>query len=90
MGELEKALLIKVENLERKVERQEKLIEKYKFFAKSVQEAEVWEYGIYDEIPDDTWIALDHQDYMEIMKALSDVDKIQPWKSTLERRLGRV
>ena len=90
MRESEKALLVKVENLERKVEQQEKLIEKYKYFAKRVQDAEVWEYAIYEEIPDDTWIAVDHKNYMEIMKALSDVDKLQPWKSTLERRLGRV
>lgn len=90
MGELERALLLKVKKLERKIERQEKLIEKYKYFAKRVQDAEVWEYAIYDEIPDDTWIALDHENYIDIMKALADVDKLQPWKSTLERRMGSV
>lgn len=76
--------------LYKKVERQEEKLKKYQSLASIVQEADVWEYSIYNEIPDDSWVALDRRDYMKILQALSELDELRPWKSTIEKRLGRV
>ena len=81
--------MLQVENLKRKIEQQKNIIKKYKHLAKVVHEAETWEFGIYDEFPDDNWIALSQKSYEEIMHALSELDELQPWKSTIEKRLGR-
>lgn len=83
-------LILQIKQLTKKIAKQEKLIKKYKQLAKMVQEAETWEFHIYDQIPDDTWIALDQEDYEEMMKVLSQLDEMQPWKKTLEKRKGRV
>lgn len=77
------------EYLQKTIERQKQLIKKYKNLAKAVHEAETWEFTIYDELPDDHWIAISKQSYEEMMKALSELDELQPWKTTIEKRLGR-
>ncbi|SDI25921.1 hypothetical protein SAMN05192534_1295 [Alteribacillus persepolensis] len=88
MTDKEHALTLQLEELTRKVKIQDKMIEKYKYFVNVVYESETWEYSIYDEIPDDTWIALDKRDYEKIMQALAELDEIRPWKMPLEKRLG--
>ncbi|VEF46595.1 Uncharacterised protein [Bacillus freudenreichii] len=88
MEESERLLVLQVKELSRKVEQQEKLIEKYRSLAKVVQEAEIWDYSIYDEVPDDTWVALDQTGYEKMKQALSELDELQPWKTSIEKRLG--
>ncbi|WP_240374122.1 hypothetical protein [Bacillus piscicola] len=87
MKDSDHSLTLQLEKLTRKVEYQEKLIEKYKHLTACIYESETWDYSIYDEIPDDTWIALDKKDHEKIMKSLSELDEIRPWKSPIERRL---
>ncbi|RST77195.1 hypothetical protein D4T97_001475 [Siminovitchia acidinfaciens] len=88
MEESERLLVLQVKELSRKVEQQEKLIEKYRILAKVVQEAEIWDYSIYDEVPDDTWVALDQTGYERMKQVLSELDELQPWKTSIEKRLG--
>lgn len=90
MLENKEALIYTIKELTEKNERQSKLIEKYRLLARIVHQAETWEYSIYDEVPDDTWIALDQQDYEKMKQALAELDELQPWKTTIEKRLGRV
>lgn len=90
MHENNEAFVYTIKDLTQKNERQSKLIEKYRHLVKIVQQAEIWEYSIYDEVPDDTWVALDQQDYEKMKQALAELDELHPWKTTIEKRLGGV
>lgn len=86
----EERLTLRINQLTKKIEELEKTNKKYKQLAKVVHQAETWEFGIYDDIPDDSWIAINLEDYEKIMDSLSELDELEPWKTTIEKRIGRV
>ncbi|WP_394232043.1 hypothetical protein [Niallia oryzisoli] len=64
-----------------------KELSKYKSLASAVIDAEFWDYSVYEELPDDSWVAIDRKDYDRIMQCIHQIDQIKPWKSSMEKRL---
>lgn len=64
-----------------------KELSKYENLASAVIHAEFWDYAVYEELPDDGWVAIDRKDYDRIMQCIHQFDQIKPWKSSMEKRL---
>ncbi|WP_338448164.1 hypothetical protein R4Z09_18200 [Niallia oryzisoli] len=62
-------------------------LSKYENLTSALLGAEVWDYSVYEEIPDDNWLAIDRQDYELIMKHIHGLVRMKPWKSSMEKRL---
>ncbi|KAA9026984.1 hypothetical protein [Niallia endozanthoxylica] len=62
-------------------------LSKYEQLTSAVLGAEVWDYSIYEEIPDDDWLAIDRQDFEQIMQHIHGLVRMKPWKSSMEKRL---
>lgn len=62
-------------------------ISKYENLASAVLGAEVWDYSVYEEIPDDHWLAIDRQHYELIKQNMHGLVRLKPWKSSMEKRL---
>jgi hypothetical protein len=65
-------------------------IERFEDLADAVRQATVWDYSVYEEVPDDRWLAIDRDHYERMVDALASVDSWHPWSQPLERRLGDV
>lgn len=85
----EEKLMLEINSLRKRIEKLEDSLNKYRHLAKTVQSAETLEFDIYEQELDDTWIAVSKDDYENMMKALAELDELEPWKMTLEKRLGR-
>lgn len=62
-------------------------LSKYQKLASVVTDAEVWDYFVYDEIPDENWLAIDRKDYDLMLQYVHQLDQYKPWKSSMEKRL---
>ena len=62
-------------------------LNKYQKLASVVIDAEVWDYSVYEEIPNENWIAIDRKDYDLILQYVHQLDQCKPWKSSMEKRL---
>jgi len=76
----EKELLQEIKRLKEELSQYEQL-------TSVVLEAEVWDYSVYEEIPDDNWLAIDRSAYEQIMQHIHGLVRIKPWKSSMEKRL---
>lgn len=63
-------------------------LDRLQTLAEVVRQASVWDHVVYDETPDDQWLAIDREDYSLILDTLATVDAWDPWGQPLERRLG--
>lgn len=64
-----------------------KELSKYEHLASAVIKAEFWDYSVYEEQPDDSWVAIDRKDYDRILQSIHFIDQVKPWKSSMEKRL---
>lgn len=62
-------------------------LSKYQKLASTLIDAEIWDYSVYEEIPDEKWVAIDRNDYDLILQYLHQLDQCKPWKSSMEKRL---
>jgi hypothetical protein len=65
-------------------------VDKLEQLADTVRQSTVWDYSVYDDVPDERWLAIDRDHYDQIIQALAAVDSWRPWERPLERRLGDV
>lgn len=78
------------ERLLRRVRTLSDAVERFQHLAETVREATVWDYTVYDDVPDERWLAIDRDHYEKVVDALAGVDSWEPWNRSLERRLGDV
>lgn len=71
----------RLQQLHQRLDRLQALVE-------AVRQANVWDHLVYDATPGGQWLAIDRDDYKEILDALAGVDSWDPWGQPLERRLG--
>jgi hypothetical protein len=71
-------------------QRLEKRLAKFEALADAVQRASIRDHNVYNEIPDEEWLAIDRDDTAAILAALAEIDRWKPWGTVMERRLGNV
>lgn len=76
-----------ISELKKENEQLKATMAKYRRLAKVVQEADFWDFSLYETVPDDTWVAIDRRDYQKILAMLGQLDETRPWESTIEKRL---
>jgi hypothetical protein len=50
------------------------------------RQATLWDFSVFVQLPDPTWVAIDRDAADRLLLSLEDVDDWRPWRSTLERR----
>lgn len=50
------------------------------------RQATLWDFTVYEQLPDPTWVAIDRDAADRILLSLEHVDNWRPWQTTLERR----
>ena len=75
----QRALVDEVRRLRRRVARLERVIER-------LQQAEVWDYSVYEQAPGPQWVAVNRKDLEDLYAAASDAGRWRPWKTIIERR----
>lgn len=73
----------RLQQLHQRLDRLQALVE-------AVRQANVWDHLVYDATPGGQWLAIDREDYEEILDVLAGVDTWDPWGQPLERRLGEL
>ncbi len=63
-------------------------VDRLQELAEVAQQLHVWDHRVYDQTPDDQWLAIDRDDHSRLVDALARVDSWEPWAQPLERRLG--
>lgn len=89
-GEEEDLLRKKLFELKKQNKQLQVQLEKYQRLAKAVQEADFWDFSLYDVVPDENWVAVERDDYKKMMAILAELDETRPWKFTIEKRLRGV
>lgn len=79
-----------IDRLRQKVRRLERSIARYESLAEAAQRARIWDYAVYEQVPNDEWLAIDREDCERMVRALGQTDRWRPWRVLLERRLGPV
>jgi hypothetical protein len=74
----------------RRVRELQERVDKLERLAEEVRRSTVWDYSVYDDVPDERWLAIDRDHYEQIIDALAAVDSWRPWERPFERRLGDI
>lgn len=51
-----------------------------------LRQAAIWDFTIYEQLPDPSWVAIDREAVDRMLLAASEVDDWRPWQSIIERR----
>lgn len=61
-------------------------IERLEAVVAEARQATLWDFTVYEQLPDPTWVAIDRETADRLLLSLEDVDDWRPWRSTIERR----
>ena len=61
-------------------------IERLEAVVAEARQATLWDFTVYEQLPDPTWVAIDRETAGRLLLSLEDVDDWRPWRSTIERR----
>jgi hypothetical protein len=50
------------------------------------RQATLWDFSVYEQLPDASWVAIDRDAADGLLLRLEDVDSWRPWQTTIERR----
>jgi hypothetical protein len=50
------------------------------------RQATLWDFSVYEQLPDASWLAIDREMADRLLLSLEDVDSWRPWRTTIERR----
>jgi hypothetical protein len=50
------------------------------------REATLWDFSVYEQLPDASWVAIDRDAADGLLLGLEHVDSWRPWQTTIERR----
>ncbi len=53
---------------------------------RAVRHASIWDFSVYEVVPDPGWVALDRDAAVELLRGLAEIDHWRPWTTVLERR----
>lgn len=74
-----RALRAEARRLRRRVALLDRVVER-------LQQAEVWDYSVYEQTPGPEWVAVNRHDLEELYVAASDAGRWRPWRQIIERR----
>jgi hypothetical protein len=46
----------------------------------------MWDFSVYGQLPDSTWVAIDRDAAGEVLRTLDAVDFWRPWSGAIEHR----
>ena len=76
-----------VTELRRQLARAERGLRGLNELTEAVRRTQMWDFAVYDEIPDDEWLAVDRERYEDIIHLTTQFDRWNPWRTVIERRL---
>lgn len=76
-------------DLRRRLERAERRIGELEAVADAVRRAQVWDFAVYEEVPDADWLAVDRERYQDVVDTMTRSGRWRPWRTVIERRLER-
>lgn len=85
-GQAERLLAEENAYLREQVRRLRRRVADYEELARTIERAETWDYTLYDQLPDDRWVAIDRRDLWAVLQRLASVDRWAPWRGRLEAR----
>lgn len=74
-------------DLRRRLERAERRIGELEAVPDAVRRAQVWDFALYDEVPDADWLAVDRERYTDVLHAITMFARWKPWRTVIARRL---
>lgn len=72
--------------LARRVDRLSAALETHRELAESIRKTQFWDFTPYEVVPDDSWLAIDRSDAVDLLRALAATDHWQPWTHSLTPR----
>lgn len=51
-----------------------------------LRQAAIWDYSLYEQLPDASWVAVDREAVDRLLLAAGAVDDWRPWRSPIEGR----
>jgi hypothetical protein len=70
----------------REIERLRARVRSLEAVVAELREATIWDFSVYEQLPSDSWVAIDREAVDGLLLAAAAVDDWRPWRSPIEGR----